>query len=202
MADDRAYRISVAFNPERERFSARVPELGIDVEGESRQAAVEAAERGIEAKFEATAVEGAELPPPADADPVPAELTLILAPQVYRELAHQARLGRTTVEQLAAQLVALGASGAAPARAPRPTETQRPQRAAQGDGEQPPRRDAGDRGGGNDRGGNRAGRSGGANQNRRREGYRPELEDKANFLAYVREMEKGGGRGGGGGGRR
>jgi predicted RNase H-like HicB family nuclease len=199
MSDDRAYRIALSFHQERGRFIARVPELGLEAEGETRAQAIADAEAAIERRVEAAAVEGAELPRPVDHEPAAGELHLTLAPQVHRDLIFAARNGRMSPEQLAAQLLALalGASegrSAAPARARAPRD---------GD-EQPREREARDH---DDARGNRASpapagnrRDGGRDGGRRRqEGYRPDLDDKANFLAYVRELEKG--RGGGGGGR-
>jgi hypothetical protein len=182
MSVDRAYRVTISFDPERERFLARVPELGVEVDGESRAAAVEAAEAAVDARVEAAATGGQALPAPLDAAPPAADLTLTLAPTVHRELLHAAQAARLSPEQLAAQLLshALGQRGA-PGRA-------RPQ--VQGE-EQGPAREQ------DDRRGPPRGQDPGRGGRRRQEGYRPDLDDKGHFLAYVRELEKGGGGRGG-----
>lgn len=62
MADDRAYRIHLRFDPEASVYRAQVPELGIDAEADTRAEAVEKAEAAIEAKVEAVATQGEALP--------------------------------------------------------------------------------------------------------------------------------------------
>jgi hypothetical protein len=179
MSDDRSYRVTLSFAPERQRFVARVPELGLEVEAESRTAAIEAAEAAVEARVEAAATGGERLPAPIDAAEHGGELTLSLAGPVHRDLLHAAQAARLAPEQLAAQLLSHALGARSPAGRPRTAQAE----------EQGPPRDQ------DDRRGNRApepARSG----RRRQEGYRPDLDDKGHFLAYVRDLEKGGGRGG------
>ena len=188
MADDRAYRIIVQFDAEHERFRALVPELDVDTNGETRSEAIEAAEAAIDAKFEQTATEGdARLPAAVDLEAVDGELTVQLSEPLARELKYHADRSKMSVEALATQLLArsIGLLNVGLKPPPRP-RNEKPAEAAEGK-EKEPQQERQQRGRG--RGGR--GRGGGG---RRGEGYRPEIEDQANFLAYVRDMEKGGGR--------
>lgn len=174
MSDDRAYRIQVAYDEEKQRFVARVPELDLETEGENRTAAIVRAEKSIEERVEQAAVSGEKLPPPSDTTPIVGPLTLNLIGPVRRELEWQAKQAGVAVEVLASQLLAqtLGISSAPPPRA-RAEEAPRERGPRDGnsrDDRPPPR-------GGQGRG--------------RREGYRPEMDNQADFLAYVRDMEKG-----------
>lgn len=200
MADDRGFRVQIKFDGESESFRAVVAELGLSATGASRSAALEAMEAAIEDHIAAVAAEGGHLPEPSDlvTKGTSPKLELQLASPLYRDLAYQASLDGITPEELAKALLAyaIGAlegrdGGARRGRAEAPNrgatrrEDQRDERGNQRD-DRGNQRD--DRGGArrDDRGGPRRGR----------EQYRPELDDKANFLEYLRNLEKGGGRGG------
>ncbi len=179
MSDERAYRIHLAFRPESDGFIARVPELGVEAEAETRAEALERVERAIEAAFEQAAVREASLPKPADSEPQPGALKLDLAGPIHRDLLFHARAQGLEPEALAMQLLARGLGQMDGRRAPRPPAPEpKPKR------EEP----APAAEGAND--GGRRNRARGRNP--RREGYRPEMEDQANFLAYVRDQERGG----------
>ena len=185
MADDRAYRILVQFDEEQERFYARVPELELEVTGESRSEALEAAEAEIEAKFEEAAVDGgSQLPPPVDISEVDDSVTIQLAQPLARELAYHAARSKMSPETFAQQLLvrSIGLLNVGLKPPPRP-RTEKP--AAEGEPQKA--KESSDRQAGGRKNRGRGGRGAG-----RREGYRPEIEDQANFLAYVRDMEKGG----------
>ena len=191
MADDRAYRVLVSFDAESSVYRARVPELEIEVEADTRAEALQKAEAGIEEKVDAVAQSGEELPPPADGVEVKGgPITISLAPMVMKDLTYFAARNEMTVEEMAAQILAraigqLVSPRMEPrARPPRRSEDDQPQEDRPSDDQRD--RDRGSRGRG------RGGRD-------KREGYRPDLEDKSNWLAYLREQEKGGG---GGRGRR
>lgn len=192
MADDRAYRILLQFDGEHERFNARVPELDVDATGETRAEALEAAESAIEAKYETAATDKEQsLPPPVDVQEVPGELSITLSLPLARELKYHAERSQISSEALAEQLLvrAIGLLNVGLRPPPRPRAERSPdsEKKKEGGGESQP----------NDRGGRKGrgrGRGQGQGQGRRGEGYRPEIEDQANFLAYVRDMEKGGGR--------
>jgi predicted RNase H-like HicB family nuclease len=176
MADDRGYRILLSFSPEAQVFRARTPELDVDVEGDTRADALAKAEAAVEAAIGAAAQNGEDLPPPADAAPTGDALTLQIAPLVLSDLQFFAAQHGLPATELASQLLAraIGMLHGSPQRRP---ERRRDDEERRDEGE--------DRRGGRNRG--------------RREGYRPDLDDKSNWLAYLREQEKGGG---GGRGRR
>lgn len=202
MADDRAYRIAVRFEASPERYLAVVPELELEAEGATRAEALAAAEAAIEARFEAAAVDQEALPAPADLDRFEGEteLSFKLAPALMRELNFYAKRNEQDPAALAEQLLvhAIGLLGAGrrPSLPPRRRPAPKPAEGAedkQAEDKQPdteeeaqPRQNQRGRG----RGRNQQGRGRG----RRREGYRPEIENQADFLAYVRDMERGGGR--------
>ncbi len=172
MADDRAYRILLSFEPESSAFRARVPELELEVEADTREEALQKAESAMEERIDAAAQSGEELPHPADAAEVPSgEVTLTLAPLVMKDLAYFAARSDMTPDELAAQLIARGV-----AQMLAPHEERR----------RPPRRE--DAQPSDDRPDGNRGR-----RRDKREGYRPDLDDKSNWLAYLREQEKGGG---------
>jgi hypothetical protein len=198
MTDERAYRVIIRFEPGNESFTAQVPELGISETKKSRAEAVAAAEQAIDSAFQ-TAAAGEALPAPIDSAPVPAEISVKVSDSLYRELLFVARRDGMSVEALATELLARAAGRLEPgARPPRRREPEpRAEAAPAPDGDEQPRmeerasdRPRGDRGDRGDRGGDRGDRRG---PRREREGYRPELDDKANFLEYLRNLEKGGG---------
>lgn len=194
MADDRAYRIQLLFDAEGDAYKALVPELEIEEKAETRAAAIEAAEAAIEAAVENVATSGETLPPPLDATPLaPGEVTLTLNGALFRELEFQAKRAGVEVDALALQLVAQGLGqldGRRPPRANKKARPAEPKAEAQPEDEdrQP---DSNEERGGRGRGRGR-GRGKGGRQGNRREGYRPEMDNQADFLAYVRDMEKGG----------
>lgn len=171
MADDRAYRILVTFETNSESFRARVPELEIDVEADTRAEALTKAESEIEGRIDSAAQNAEPLPEPADADVSGETLELVVAPLVLRDLAYFAQREGMSKEELAGQLLARAIGMLIT-----PME-RRPDR--RGD-EQPDEQREGGRGRGRGRG------------KKQREGYRPDLDDKSNWLAYLRDQEKGG----------
>jgi len=178
MADDRAYRVTLTWDADVGRFVAAVPELEVEAAGATRAEALESLESAVEVRVERAAVDGETLPPAVDAEPAPLDLRLKLAPGVARELRFRAHRAGMTVEALAQQIVAqslgpgAGARRSPPAPQPEPAEPTEPTEAPT-KASSPPKRKG---------------------RRRRSEGYRPDIDDQANFLAYVRDMEKGGGR--------
>jgi predicted RNase H-like HicB family nuclease len=181
MADDRAYRVLVSYDNESSVYRARVPELELDVEADTRAEALQKAEAAIEAKVDEVAQSGDDLPRPADGVEVKGgPITITLAPMVMKDLTYFATRNQMTVEEMAAQMLARGVSQML---SPRPEQRIRPPRneddqPTEDRQEGPPREDRGGRGRG---------------RRDKREGYRPDLDDKSNWLAYLREQEKGGG---------
>lgn len=134
-------------------------------------------------------------------------MTLTLAGPLYKDLAFYAQRSGMDADAFATQLLAQAIGqleGRRPPRPARPEVSERPRSAReQQDEDAQPRHHEEQRrpgGGGGNRGrgrGGRGGQGGGGHGGGRREGYRPEMENQADFLAYVRDMEKGGGGGGG-----
>ena len=180
MSDERGYRVMIRFDPQAESFTAQAPELDLTATGHTREAAVLELENALDARLQG-AVDGEPMPPPAEVREVSGHLELDISHALHRELLFHASTQNLSVEALAAELIARGI-GALDGVRRRPQHRDEPRR-----GDEQPRDDQ--------RGeGRREGRGRG-----RREGYRPELDDKANFLEYLRNLEKGGGGGGGGG---
>jgi predicted RNase H-like HicB family nuclease len=198
MSVDRAYRILITFDSEQGTFLARIPELDLEATGASRAEAIAALESALEQRVAAAVEEKRPLPPPIDVTHPNETITVSLGAPLHKELLFHAKQSRMRVDELATQLLAraIGSlDGGRPRR--RPDNEARADEAGgeMRDSNRPsrPPRDRDDR---DDDRGNRRGRD------RKREGYRPELEDKANFLEYLRGLEKGGGPQGGGRGRR
>lgn len=201
MSDDRAYRLLVSHDPEKKDFVARIPELDVEARAATRAEAVTEAEHALEQLVAGALEDKRSLPSPLDLASYEGALALKLSAPLARDLAHHAKNSGMSAEELATQLLAraIGALDGGSFRRSRnddrPQQSQAPREHNDGD-------DRGNRGndrgpergndrGGNDRGGNRG--PGGPNRGRQREGYRPELDDKANFMEYVRGLEKGGG---------
>ncbi len=203
MSDERAYRVLVRFEKERELFTARVPELDVSGEGATRAEAIAKAEEALESRFQGLA-DGAKLPEPVDVLPAAPVLSLQLSAATHRDLAYLASQEGLTVEAFAQELIARGlgfreGANFGPRREAAPARPQQPQRAQGGgprDADAQPDVDPAQRGD-RDRGPPRRDDRG---PRRGREGYRPDLDNQANFLEYARSLEKGGGGGGGGGG--
>ena len=183
MADDRSYRVLIRYDDDDDTFTAYVPELELAATADTRAEAVTLVEDAIEARVH-KAAEGDEMPPPVDAQTYEGELTLRLSQSLRRDLEYHANRSEMSVEKLANEVLARGIGfldGKVGARMRAPEQE-------------------------DDRG-NRSGRPQGRGRGRnRREGYRPDMDDSANWMEYVRNLEKGGGggggRGGGGRGRR
>lgn len=197
MADDRAYRIAVRFETASERFVAEAIELDITAEAESRTEALGQVEKLIEARFESAATAGETLPEAADSHELSLDpLAISLAEPLRRELHFAAHRAGLTDAQLAEQLLAhsvgllnRGRRMSLPPRQAAPRDAER----EEGAEEQPEV--------GNQAQSERPS-NGPSRKNRRprgrhpaggrRGGYRPDVEDQAAFLAYVRDNEKGG----------
>lgn len=204
MTDERAYRVHLRFEAGGEKFVARAPELDLSADGPTRAEAIAKLEQEIEARIQAAAG-GETLPPPVDVKPVKNTIEVKLSQSLARELEFQASQDGITPDALAAGLIARGLGalegrgGGQRRRGPMPSQRPEPASAEDREDAQPaedPRareqsRDRGERRDDRNDRGDRRGRGGGGD--RRREGYRPELDDKANFLEYLRGLEKGGG---------
>ena len=180
MADERAYRIQISYDQESEKFRAQAPELDLEADGETRSDAISALEESIEARM-IEAAEGEHLPEPFDVQELSETLEITLAPQLHRDLNYYAKRAKTDVEGLAIQLLSYGIGKLAGK-----THFEKAEEREDSGGKE--RRENRRQGGRN--GGRQGGRSRG-----RRDTPRRDMDDQANFLEYVRELEKGKGGG-------
>lgn len=195
MSADRPYRLIVAWDRQKKTFVARAPELDLRASAATRTEAIAEVEELIDQRVAEASELGESLPEPAEIREIGDAVSVKLAEPVHRDLLFHARASGLQPEELAAQLLVRGLAaldGARPVRT-RGTEGRGEEGQPEANSERPgpprgPREDRDDGRGRGPRG--------------RREGYRPELDDKANFLEYLRGLEKGGGGQGGGRGRR
>lgn len=187
MADDRAYRVHVQYLVEEQSFVASAPELSIEHQAPTRAEAIAGLETAIESAMEQAAVSGDHFPRPIDLVTEGGQVQLDLAAPVWRDLVVHAAAQEMEPAELALQLLTRGLAQMDGRRRRPPKKAEPKAEAATAEGEtdedaQPaePKKDANRR--------RRRGRGGGG----RREGYRPDMEDQANFLAYVRDQERGG----------
>ncbi|MEK6607818.1 MAG: toxin-antitoxin system HicB family antitoxin [Myxococcota bacterium] len=169
------YRVMVFHDREKGSFTARAPELErCEATAATRTEAVAKLEEEIDAQMHNMRAAGH--PPPAPVEDQAAfsgELKLRVPSGLHRDLVWLARAEGVPLEQIATDLLARG------------VEARGYGRAAAGAGAGAGERD-GARGGSQ----NRAGRDG---QGARYHGI---MDDRANFIEYVRGLESGGGRGG------
>src|SRR5262249_52694471 len=194
------YRVLVTYDPERNVFLARPPELEhCSAEGATRTEALVKLEEEIEAQLRNMREQGGRPPAPVDEDAdLSGALNVTVSRTLHRDLAWQARNEGVEVGVLVGEMLAAGLEARRQRR--RPPAQPEPRAPATVSDEQPPRRD--------DRRDDRRGGPGGQRGQGGR--YHAIMEDRATFLEYVRGLESGGGRGpgnynpgggGGGGGR-
>lgn len=189
MADDRAYRVQVQYLADEEQYLALAPELAIEAKAANRAEALSALESEIEKAFEEAATAGDKIPGPIDVATEGGKLELDLAAPVWRDLVVHAAAQEMEPAELALQVLTRGLAHL-DGRRRRPAKRDAAEAApAAEEGEAAPeaKKDAGRRR--NNQGGGNRGRGG---RGGRREGYRPDMDDQANFLAYVRDQERGG----------
>jgi len=176
------YRSIVQFDSEKGVFVARAPELEhCQAEGATRAEALAKLEEEMDAQIHNMAEQGAQPPAAVDDEEFSGQLALKVSRSLHRELAFQARAEGIELAPLLAELLAAA------------LETRRTARS--GPRRPPPVESDGER----------AGR----NPDRLRPGfggrYHGIMDDRANFIEYVRGLDQGGGQPagpGGGGGRR
>jgi len=191
------YRVLVTYDPERNVFLARAPELEhCSAEGATRTEALVKLEEEIEAQLRNMREQGGRPPAAVDEDSeLSGAISVTVSRTLHRDLVWQARGEGVELGALVGEMLAAGLDARRQRRRP---PAQPGPRAAAGpsDAGEPARRD--DR-----RGGSRE--DGGRGKGGR---YHAIMEDRATFLEYVRGLESGGGRGpgnfnsGGGGQRR
>ncbi|HUU02363.1 MAG TPA: toxin-antitoxin system HicB family antitoxin [Myxococcota bacterium] len=167
------YRVVVAYNAESEKFVAKVPELeDVQVSGSTRAEALAGVEEALEKEFHKAAEKGSEMPKPVDTTEFSGEIAVQVSPSLHRELVFEAMQEKVEINQLCNEYLAA-------AMAARRTS-----------------------------GSHAAQRSGRSQEKSNRRGRRPRqgsksysniMDNKANFMEYVRGQEGGvrdGGRGG------
>ena len=173
-----SYRMVVTYSEERKVFAARVPELeGCEAEAETRVEAVSRLEEEMAAQIENIKALGVEPPVPIDLQQFDGQLSLKVTPELHRDLVFLARMAKVELDALLVELLVRGVAG--PGSRGAGPQRQRPE------------------------GGRRQGGQQGGQQGR----YHDIMENRADFIEYVRRLEGGGGgrsggRGGGRGGRR
>ena len=191
------YRVVISFDPEKEAFVARAPELpSCQAEGENTAAALTALNEEIDAQVENMKESGGRVPVPVDEMEMSGEITLNLSQTLHRELHWLALLEEVEDNAMASEIFQDGLKHRLRTKPRRRRQPGPPKKEAaedaQPDEDRQPRDD--------DRRGGRRGRPGRGRGQR----YHQIMEDKASFLEYVRGLEQGGGhppRRGGGGGR-
>jgi predicted RNase H-like HicB family nuclease len=172
------YRVLVTYQSDKEKFEARVPELGnVKAVGDTRAEALAGAEEIVEKAFRDAAENGTELPKPIEASEFSGEISLQVSPSLHRELTFLASLESVDLDKLCSELLSAGVSI-------RTLASSRQQH--RGDSRQ-------------NRGNRQQGRRGGRQGSK---GYFSIMDDKASFIEYVRGLEGGGGGGNRGGGSR
>ena len=95
------YRIVVRYSKEDEGYIAVVPELrGCSASGETKQKAIEAVEEAASAWLESAKANGIEIPIPLDKQSVSGRYALRMPPDLYRELALEAKAQGLSLNQL------------------------------------------------------------------------------------------------------
>ncbi len=178
-----SYRIIISYLPEKEVYKASAPELnGCEVEAATRAEALTQLEEEMEAQVENIKEQGGKPPVPVEELELDGALSFEVTPELHRELLFLARAEKTELPVLLNDLLLRAVTR---------------------------RWSRGKRGGG--RGQQRGRQDGGRGRGRRQQGqgdrYHNIMEDRAEFIDYVRKMEGGGGRSRGGrgsgrGGRR
>ncbi|HEY3358752.1 MAG TPA: hypothetical protein VGQ83_36225 [Polyangia bacterium] len=182
------YRSIVQYDPEKQVFTARTPELEhCQAEGATRAEALAKLEEEMDAQIRNMRDQGAQPPRAVDEEEFSGELQAKVSRSLHRELAYQARAEGIDLGQLVGEMLASALDGR---RGGQRSGQRRAGPAGDADGQ---------------RGGNHADRG--------RPGFGPRyhgiMDDRANFIEYVRNLEQNGGPqpggapglGGGGAGR-
>jgi predicted RNase H-like HicB family nuclease/post-segregation antitoxin (ccd killing protein) len=186
------YRATVTFDPERKLFVARAPELEhCSAEGATRAEALTKLEEEIDAQLANMLSHGSTPPRAVDEETFSGEISAKISKLLHRELAYQARSEGIDVDHLVGELLAAAMESRKQTRGVR-SGNARPRE------DQQPHDNVGNRFEGG-RGRGFGGRGNSAHL----------LDDRANFIEYVRGLEQQGaqrhgghgGPGGGGGGR-
>ena len=94
------YRIVLRYSEEDEGYIAVVPELrGCSAWGEAKQSAIEAVEEAASAWLETAKANNIEIPVPLDKQPVSGRYALRMHPDLYREVAFEAKAQGLSLNQ-------------------------------------------------------------------------------------------------------
>ncbi len=174
---EQKYRVVIGFDPEKECYVARAPELeSCSAEAETAEGALTALNTEIEAQIVNIKEAGGRVPTPLVDEDHSGEVTLKISKTMHRELAWLARLEELPEEQIASELFQAALSY----RLSQNPRRSRPNQGGQGRGQ----------GRGQSQGGQRGRGRGGQGRGR----YHEIMDDRANFIEYVRGLEQGGGR--------
>jgi predicted RNase H-like HicB family nuclease len=172
------YRVLLQFDPEKNVYVARAPELEhCTAEGATRAEAIAKVEEEIQAQLDNMRERGGH-PPAAVDDPgaeFSGEITAKVSKTLQRELVFQAKAEGIELGQLLSEML------------PHALDARRRERRRVNPQAGPEREERGER---YERGGGRADRGAGRGQGGR---YYAIMEDKATFLEYVRGLDSGGG---------
>ena len=185
------YRVVVSFDPVRAAFTARAPELDhLSGDGPSRKDAIAKLEEEIDAQLANMLSHGSTPPKAADELEHSGEVHAKVSRGLHRDLFYMSRSEGVEIDQLVSELLA---SALTQRQGSRPG--QRPSRPANSEAAD----DVGNRADGNRSDGGRDGNRTDGNRsdgNRRpfSRGHNPQImDDRANFIEYVRGLENGGG---------
>jgi predicted RNase H-like HicB family nuclease len=181
------YRATLIFDTDRKVFIARAPELEhCSAEGATRAEAVAKLDEEIDAQLANMLSHGSTPPRAVDEEQFSGEITAKVSKQLHRDLAYQARTEGVDVDHLVGELLAAAMESRKQTRGARSGNRAQPEHH------------------GNDNIGNRFDGGGGRPQRGFGRGGQNThlLDDRANFIEYVRGLEQQGGprHGGGGGG--
>jgi predicted RNase H-like HicB family nuclease len=175
------YRATVTFDSERKLFMARAPELEhCSGEGATRAEALTKLEEEIDAQLANMLSHGSTPPRAVDEETFTGEISAKISKLLHRELAYQARSEGIDVDHLVGELLAAAMESRKQTRGVR-SGNSRPRE------DQQPHDNVGNRFEGGGRGRGFGGRGNNAHL----------LDDRANFIEYVRGLEQGGGQQGG-----
>ena len=179
------YRVALSYDSERKVFLARAPELEhCHGEGATRAEAIGKLEEEMRAQIDSMHAHGSTPPAAVDESLPSGDLRIKLSATLHRDLLWQARQDGVEVDQLVSELLAAGIAGSdsrrgggARSRGPAPNRAPADPSAHDNIGNT-----IGGPGGGNANRGN----------NRNNRGYNPAiLDDRANFIEYVRTLDSG-----------
>jgi predicted RNase H-like HicB family nuclease len=174
------YRVTLSFDGERKLFVARAPELEhCFAEGATRAEAIAKLEEEIDAQLANMLSHGSAPPRSVDEEIFSGEISARISKSLHRELAYMARSEGLDVDQVVSEILAAGIEQRRSARVGGRRATE--------DGNRAP--------GNHYEGGGRGRFNGNARGNTQL------LDDRANFIEYVRNLENGGVGGGGFNGR-